>query len=308
MTKAFDLAGFECFVAVAQHRHFGAAAKAQGISVSTVTKRLQKLETQLGVPLVLRDSTGFGGLTAAGQRFIEAAPELLRRIEAAADAARGEPASVLRIAVPAGVGVVAPLLPAALGTLELALRSQYPGISVEAVPTAFPRLTECLTSGEVDAVMTFGESPLPEVSSTRLSPLVRVGVVAAIHPLAKRSRMPAVEFAEQTMIYSPGLPDHYMHPFLLADVRPLAQARLVPVPATTTAHVMQRLLLGREVTVVPAALTANLPPEAHPIFLTGLPNCWYHVHRRAGDDRPELQTAVELMGVFTESISRAALP
>lgn len=301
-----DLTGVECFVAVTRQRHFGAAARDLGVSVSTVTKRLQRLETSLGVPLVLRDPTGFLGLTPAGRRFVEVAPGLLRDAQVASDLALGEPCSTLRVAIPAGMGVVAPLLPAALGALELALQHSHPGVAVLAVPTPFEQLTGLLLAGDIDVVLSFGASPTEGIASVRLSQLHRVGLVAARHPLAPRETMAAADFARQPMLYSPGLPDHYMHPFVLADVRPLADATLVPVRASTTAHVVQKLLTGQAVTVVPLALTANLAGEFSGILLRDLPPAWYFAHHRDDDRRPELITAVELMGDFTESISRAA--
>jgi hypothetical protein len=109
------------------------------------------------------------------------------------------------------------------------------------------------------------------------------------------------------MLLSPELPDDYMLPFVLADVRPLSEATLVPIGATNTAHVAQRILLGREVTVVPVALTANLPPELKRVGLTGVPATYYYAQHRRDDLRPELRTAIELMADFTDSISRAAL-
>ena len=96
-------------------------------------------------------------------------------------------------------------------------------------------------------------------------------------------------------------------PFVLADVRPLEEATLVPIAASNTAHVAQRLLHGREVTVVPVALTGNLPPELQRVGLIGVPASWYHAHRRSDDDRPALLTAIDLMTDFTESITQAAL-
>ena len=140
----------------------------------------------------------------------------------------------------------------------------------------------------------------------RLSPIHRVGLVAATHPFARRHWVPAPEFAAEPMIYSPDLPKEYMHPFVLADVRSLAEARLSPLFATTTADVAQRVLGGRDVTVVPLALTANLPPELVRIPLRDVPDSWYYAHHRGGDSRPELTTAVRLMSDFTDSITRAA--
>jgi hypothetical protein len=98
-----------------------------------------------------------------------------------------------------------------------------------------------------------------------------------------------------------------MQPFVLADVRPLEEATLVPISASNTAHVAQRILGGREVTVVPLALTANLPPELQRVGLIGVPASWYHAHRRLGDDRPALLTSIDLMTVFTDSITESAL-
>lgn len=302
-----DLDAVESFLVVTEHRHFGRAAQQQGVTVSALTKRVQRLEAALGVPLIERDSGGFSGLTAAGRRFLQVAPQVLLTAQEARLAATGERTSTLRLAVPAGVGVVAPLLPAALATLELALAHAHPGVAVETVPTAFARLTPDLVEGVVDAVLTFGAPSHPEVVATRLSQVHRVGLVGSTHPLAYARSVDVADFARLPMIVGRDLPDDYMHPFVLADVRPLTDAVLVPIDASNTAHVAQRVLRGREVTVVPLALTANLPPELVRVALRGVPPTWYHAVRRRGDERPELLTAVELMTDFSESITQAAL-
>lgn len=302
-----DLTAVATFLAVVEHQHFGRAASALGVSVSAVTKRLHRLEAALGVPLVDRDSGGYLGLTPAGRRYVQVAPLLLQAERDARLLATGGATTTLRVAVPAGVGVVAPLLPAALSTLELALGHAHPGVGVTSVPTAFAALTPQLLAGAVDVVLTFGGSADPSVHVTRLSDVRRVGLVSASHPFALRGVVDVEEFARQPMVFGRGLPDEYMHPFVLADVRPLAQADLVGIDASNTAHVAQRVLLGREVTVVPLALTANLPPQLRRVSLRGVPPAWYTAHRRVDDRRPELLTAVDLMADFTESLTLAAL-
>jgi DNA-binding transcriptional LysR family regulator len=301
-----DLQAVATFLVVVERRHFGHAANDLGISVSAVTKRIQRLEASLGVPLVERDSGGFAGLTPAGWRFVQFAPQIVQATQTARLAAVGQAKLALRVAVPAGVEVVAPLMPAALATLELALSHTHPGVTVALVPTPFAQLTPDLIADNVDVVLTFGPSADPSVTSTRLGPLHRVGLVGAKHPFAYRRRVDAREFARQPMVYAPGLPDEYMNPFVLADVRPLDEARLVPVDASNTAHVAQRVLEGREVTVIPAALSANLPRELKRVELDGVPTCWYYAHRRADDVRPELLTMIDLLVALTESITRAA--
>jgi len=302
-----DLTAVESFLAVTDLRHFGRAADLLGVTASALTKRIKRLEAAVGVPLIERDTGGYVGLTPAGRRFVQFAPQLVHAAQAAKSAATGAPVETLRLAVPAGVGVVAPLMPQALATLELALQHAHPDVAVESVPTAFLELTPALLAGDVDVVLTFGPSASPDVISTRLSEIHRVGLVGATHPLAFRRAVDVHEFARLPMVYSPDLPDEYMRPFILADVRPLEEATLVPITASNTAHVAQRVLRGREVTVVPVALTGNLPPELQRVGLIGVPASWYHAHRRRGDDRPALLTAIDLMTEFTESITRSAL-
>jgi DNA-binding transcriptional LysR family regulator len=112
-----DLTTVESFIAVTDSRHFGRAADRLGVSVSALTKRIQRLEAAVGVPLIERDTGGFVGLTPAGRRFLQFAPQLMHAAQAAKTAASGAPVETLQLAVPAGVGVVAPLMPKALATL-----------------------------------------------------------------------------------------------------------------------------------------------------------------------------------------------
>lgn len=301
-----DIIALTAFLAVVRHRHFGHAAAELGVSISAVTKRVQRLEADLGIPLIERDSGGVIGLTAAGRRFLQFAPRVLEAAQAAQLAAVAEPAERLRVAFPAGVDAVAPLMPAALATLELALSHAHPGVGVVLVPTAFDRLDPDLTAGAVDAVLTFGVAEAAGVTSTRLGELRRVGLIPTGHPYTHRRRVPVAEFAQQPLLYSPELPPSYMDPFVLADVRPLAEASLVRLPASRTSDVAGQLLVGPGITVVPAALAAALPPALTWVELDGVPACWYSMYHRSADVRPELLAMIALFADFTEAITRAA--
>lgn len=303
---ALDIVALTAFLAVVRNGHFGHAANELGVSISAVTKRVQRLEAELGIPLIERDSGGVIGLTAAGRRFLQFAPQVLEAAQVAELAAVAEPAVRLRVAVPAGVGAVAPLMPAALATLELALSHAHPGVGVVLVPTLFERLDPDLVGGAVDAVLTFGVSELAGVNSTRLGELRRVGLVPTGHPYTYRRSVPVAEFARQPLLYSPELPASYMDPFVLADVRPLGEATLVRVPASRTSDVAGELLIGHGITVIPAALAAALPPALKQVELDDVPACWYYMHHRAADTRPELLAMVALFAEFTQAITRAA--
>ncbi|MEJ3655637.1 LysR family transcriptional regulator [Actinomycetes bacterium KLBMP 9759] len=79
-----DLGAVRAFLAVAELRHFGAAADRLGLSQQAVSKRVAKLEDELGAALLLRTSAG-AELTGDGTEFLPHA----RSVLAAADQAVG---------------------------------------------------------------------------------------------------------------------------------------------------------------------------------------------------------------------------
>jgi LysR family transcriptional regulator, flagellar master operon regulator len=70
------------FLAVAAHGSFVEAAERLYVTQSTVSARIQKLETDLGVRLFVRNRTG-ANLTTAGRRFLRHAKALMLTLEQA---------------------------------------------------------------------------------------------------------------------------------------------------------------------------------------------------------------------------------
>src|SRR5262245_1782742 len=85
---------FRYFVALSDEQHFGRAAVNLGISPSTLTNQIQKLEARLGARLVERRGNTHIELTDTGKRFLERARNVLREADeaevVARQAARGE--------------------------------------------------------------------------------------------------------------------------------------------------------------------------------------------------------------------------
>lgn len=71
---------FDLLVAVARGGSFSAAAKRQGIAVSTVARRIEALERQLGLALIDRRADG-AVLTDHGTRIAEAAEPLAEQLD-----------------------------------------------------------------------------------------------------------------------------------------------------------------------------------------------------------------------------------
>ena len=92
-----DLAQVRAFVAVVDHGHFGRAAQTLALSQQALSKRVARLEAQLG-PLLERLRGGVA-LTVGGQRFLPAARQLLEVADHAIADVRNAPSAALRVDV-----------------------------------------------------------------------------------------------------------------------------------------------------------------------------------------------------------------
>jgi DNA-binding transcriptional LysR family regulator len=105
----------ETFVAVASRGSLVGAARAEGVSPAVVGRRLDALESRLGVKLTLRTTRRLS-LTPEGSAFFEDCQRLLgdwAQAEASVSAGGLQASGLLRITAPAGFGRrhVAPLVP-----------------------------------------------------------------------------------------------------------------------------------------------------------------------------------------------------
>lgn len=102
------------FLDVARTGRLAGAAERVGLDVSTVSRRLDRLEDELGLTLFERGTTGVV-LTAAGEKLVPAAEDMARAIGelgVALDAVEAEAEGVVRLTAPPGVAdaFVAPAL------------------------------------------------------------------------------------------------------------------------------------------------------------------------------------------------------
>ena len=122
-----DLVDLETFVAVANAGGVSSAARRLGLPKSIVSRRLSRLEQELGAQLLTRTTRG-AALTEAGATFREHAARVCIEMQAARDsiAPEGDVRGLLRVAAPLSFGAthIAPVL------AELARR--HPQLQVHA--------------------------------------------------------------------------------------------------------------------------------------------------------------------------------
>lgn len=140
---------FRYFEALAQHRHFGHAADACGISQPALSMQIKELEGQLDVVLFERAARQVR-LTRFGEDFAPRVRDILRCVDEVEDLARLAQSSLsgrLRIGV---IPTIAPyLLPSFLGQLTLS----HPTLDIHIRETLTPRLIEELSQGRIDAAI-----------------------------------------------------------------------------------------------------------------------------------------------------------
>jgi DNA-binding transcriptional LysR family regulator len=73
MPTRMDYTGMEAFIAIAQLGNFARAADHLNLSQAALSHRIRKLETEMGIQLLLR-TTREVSLTAAGQELLPVAP------------------------------------------------------------------------------------------------------------------------------------------------------------------------------------------------------------------------------------------
>ncbi len=136
-----DLADLDAFVAVAQARSFRGAAARRGVSASSLSEALRRLEARLGVRLLNRTTRSVTP-TEAGERLLERLAPALGEVAGALDAVnsfRNSPQGTLRLNVP--VIVAREILPPIVAGFLLA----HPGVTLEV--TAEDSFVDVLAAG-----------------------------------------------------------------------------------------------------------------------------------------------------------------
>jgi len=172
-----DLNDTLIFVKVVEQGSFIAAAKTLGLPKTTVSRKVQELETRLGAQLLHRTTRKLG-LTEAGNIYYEHCQRIARELseaESAVNQLQGGPRGWLRFTTPYSIGIdkIAPLL----GEFH----AQYPEIRVEMLLSNEPL---DLIGGEIDVALRLGNLPDSNLVARRLG-VLRTQVYASKSYLAR---------------------------------------------------------------------------------------------------------------------------
>ncbi len=181
------------FLAVAERGGLRAAARHLGLAQPVITRSIQELEKELGVPLFERSAKGVR-LTPMGETFLRRAYAVRNELQKAKeeiDQLRGQAHGTVTACL-SSVSHLA-LLPYALG----AFRKQYPTIHLHIIDGVFPNVEAQLVEGRID----FYVGPTPpavprELQAEKLFDNTRVILGRKDHPLAKARSLKELVDAE----------------------------------------------------------------------------------------------------------------
>jgi DNA-binding transcriptional LysR family regulator len=166
-----DLDNILIFIKVAQFESISGAARSLGMPISTVSRRLSVLESELGVSL-LRRTTRRVTLTAQGREYFNQCQEplaLLQEAERVLTQAQQKPEGLLRISVPVILGRE-PFLDFISGFLKARPRIR--------IDLSITNVFVDLAAENVDVAIRFGEMRDSSIVATRLGKSIRYVVAA----------------------------------------------------------------------------------------------------------------------------------
>ncbi len=182
------------FVTLAEELHFGRAAAREHIVQSALSQQVQRLERELGV-LLLKRNTHHVSLTAAGAAFLAEARQILAHADRAAAIARSaaDASAALRVGI---IDASYDSMPQILHEVQ----ARYPGLVIHQVEARVPEQYRLLADGRLDVGIGRAALAPPPVASHlfRHDPL---GVlVPPGHRLAALDAIPVAVLVDEPLL------------------------------------------------------------------------------------------------------------
>ncbi len=194
-----ELRHLRYFAAVARTLSFRAAAEELHLSTPALSKQIKDLESELGVRLLDRDTTG-ARLTRAGTDFLRDAHAILlhaqKAVQRVREAARGNSGRLV-------IGNIGPIAANHLATSLATFCAKFPDVEIDLIDMDIPSQVAALSRREIDIGIVTANAlhQLPPslkwvlVFSTPLC-----AVLSADHRLANLDAVPLAELSKERLL------------------------------------------------------------------------------------------------------------
>lgn len=186
------------FASVARHGSMREAAEELHVAQSALSRQIQKLEQELGVPLFQRHARGVE-LTSAGEIFLRHARSSLRqdeRVRSELDALKGLRRGTIN------VQAIESLVPSVLPQVIMRFSGRHPGITFNVTIDRTDRILAAVREGRTDIGIAFYPTVERELTSVFRMREPLVALMSPHHPLAGKARVSLAE----SVVYPLALP------------------------------------------------------------------------------------------------------
>jgi DNA-binding transcriptional LysR family regulator len=247
-----DLRHLRYFIAVAEELSFTRAASRLGLGQPPLSQQIQQLEREVGAPLFDRLPRGVA-LTAAGQRMLQDAKDILARSEQAVVNARraawGE-LGLLRV----GFTPSASFNPFVTASIR-DYRQAFPDVRVELVEATTAQLMEGFQTHRLDVAFI---RPAPgETGNLPCRLLLREEMLVALpagHPLAGRRSIPLAALRGESFILYPRRNGRALYDAIVGACEAAGFSPRVAQEAPQMASTVTLIASGIGISLVPASM------------------------------------------------------
>jgi DNA-binding transcriptional LysR family regulator len=184
-------AGLRYFAAVARRGSIREAAEELHVAQSALSRQIQRLETELGVPLFERHARGVK-LTSAGEillRYARSSVRQVERVRSELDALKGLRRGTINIQ--SIESLVQHVLPRAIAHFN----ERYPGITFDVTIDGTDHILAAVREGRTDIGLVFHSPTDRELSAAFKLREPLMALMSPRHPLARRPRLSLAECA-----------------------------------------------------------------------------------------------------------------
>jgi DNA-binding transcriptional LysR family regulator len=249
--ERLDLRLVEYFVTVAEELHFGRAAERLHIAQPSLSQQIRRLEAQLGVSLLERNSRNVH-LTPAGHALLREGHQTLTHAQNAIQTVRAAGAPRLTI------GFYGSAASELLTDVLRQFTKRRPGVEVTVREMLLGSIDDIL-NGSVAVAFTRLWPGQTELEVEVLAQEPRLAALASTHPLARQQALTFADLRDESFVVNPIARQDGPPPRWLAEQRRNGLPGRVAARATSLQEILTLVAAGRGVCLLPSAVARHHP-------------------------------------------------
>lgn len=251
-----DIRRLQLFVAVAEELHFGRAAARVGMAQPPFSHQIRRLETELNLTLLTRNSRNVA-LTSAGVELLIFARDLIERRDRIVDHVRQTAnghAGTLRLGFSASSAI------GLLSKIVKRFREEVPGAVLELDDRDGVDVGAAIRRGEIDVAIVRAPFEAPDLEVELIYEEPFVVVMPADHPLAKLTSVRPDDLSGNSFVLFPRTASAGLHDTIIGICIRAGFSPEISQEANAWLSIMGLVESGFGITIAPKSAQSVCPP------------------------------------------------